>query len=86
MKKECASDAKKDITTAEEFDRRFEAGEDISELVDWEAAHHTGLETRRLTVDFPSWMVAALHNEVVRLGVSSQALIKFIINSYLRPT
>ncbi|MDR1308744.1 MAG: BrnT family toxin, partial [Deltaproteobacteria bacterium] len=51
MKKESASDAKKEIITAEEFDRRFEAGEYIAELVDWEAARHTGLETRRLTVD-----------------------------------
>jgi hypothetical protein len=59
-----------------EFDRRFDAGEDVSEEVDWESARRINQEPRRVNVDFPTWMVAALDRESGRLGVSRQALIK----------
>ena len=59
-----------------EFDRRFDAGEDVSEQVDWESARRVNQEPRRVNVDFPTWMVAALDRESGRLGVSRQALIK----------
>lgn len=70
--------------TAKEFDRRFEAGEDISEFVDWKAARRPGREVQRVNVDFPAWMVTAMDEEAARMGVSRQALIKFIMNSHLR--
>lgn len=60
----------------DEFDRRFDAGEDVSEHVDWESARRINQEPRRVNVDFPTWMVAALDRESGRLGVSRQALIK----------
>ena len=59
-----------------EFDRRFDAGEDVSDQVDWESARRVNQEPRRVNVDFPTWMVAALDRESGRLGVSRQALIK----------
>lgn len=59
-----------------EFDRRFDAGEDVSEQVDWESARRVNQEPRSVNVDFPTWMVAALDRESGRLGVSRQALIK----------
>lgn len=70
--------------TAKEFDRRFEAGEDISEFVDWKSARRPGREAQRVNVDFPVWMVTAMDEEAGRLGVSRQALIKFIMGSHLR--
>jgi len=70
--------------TAEEFDRRFENGEDISGFVDWKAARRPGREARRVNVDFPDWMVTAMDEEAAKLGVSRQALIKFVMNSHLR--
>lgn len=71
--------------TAKEFDRRFEAGEDISDYVDWKAAKRPGREAQRVNVDFPAWMVAAMDKEAARLGVSRQALIKFVMNDHLKP-
>jgi len=35
-------------------------------------------------VDFPSWMVSAMDREAVRLGVSRQALIKFVMDNHLK--
>lgn len=72
--------------TAKEFDRRFEDGEDISEFVNWKSAHRPGREVQRVNVDFPAWMVTAMDKEAARLGVSRQALIKFVMDSHLRNT
>jgi hypothetical protein len=61
---------------AEEFDRRFEAGGDITEYLDTTRARRPNLEPRRVNVDFPSWMVASLDREAKRLGVTRQSIIK----------
>lgn len=63
--------------TAEEFDRKFDAGEDISEYVDWSSARRPNLEKAgRVNVDFPAWVVAALDAQAARLGITRQAVIK----------
>jgi hypothetical protein len=68
----------KKIST-EAFDAKFDAGEDISEFVDWSKARRPGRETRRVNVDFPGWVVEALDREAERLGVTRQALVKMWI-------
>ena len=75
---------KKTNISDEEFMRRFDAGEDISEFVDWENARRPGRELQRVNVDFPSWMVNAMDKEASHVGVSRQALIKFVMNNHLR--
>ena len=65
--------------TAEEFDRKFDNGEDVSDYVDWSTAKQPNLETRRVNVDFPAWVVAGLDRQAKRLGVTRQALIKMWI-------
>jgi hypothetical protein len=65
--------------SATEFDARFDAGEDISEFVDWSRMRRPGREVRRVNVDFPSWVVEALDREADRLGVTRQALVKLWI-------
>ena len=69
--------------SAEEFGRRFEAGEDVSAYVDWAAARRPNRQTQRVNVDFPTWMVEALDAEARHLGVSRQALIKVWIANCL---
>ena len=64
---------------AAEFDKAFEAGEDVSGSVDWSKARRPNLALRRVNVDFPSWAVEALDREASRLGVTRQALIKLWI-------
>lgn len=61
---------------AEEFDARFDDGEDVTEVLDVSAATRPGREQRRVNVDFPSWMVDALDREAVRLGVTRQSVVK----------
>ena len=64
---------------AREFDRKFDAGEDVSGDVDWEKARRPNLALKRVNVDFPAWVVEALDREARRLGVTRQALVKLWI-------
>lgn len=62
--------------SAEEFDRRFDDGEDMGDYIDWSKATRGTRETQRVNVDFPAWMVTRLDQEAKRRGVTRQALIK----------
>ena len=59
-----------------DFDRKFDAGKDINDDLDISKARRPGLETRRVNVDFPAWMVESLHREARSLGVTRQSIIK----------
>ena len=61
---------------AEEFDERFDRGEDITAALDLAGARRPGYEQRRVNVDFPAWMVESLDREAKRLGVTRQSIIK----------
>lgn len=65
--------------TAEELDKKFDDGEDISEYMDWSKATRPNLELKRVNVDFPQWVVNGLDREAERLGVTRQSLIKIWI-------
>jgi hypothetical protein len=64
---------------AEEFDKAFDAGEDITEYLELSKARRPGHEQRRVNVDFPIWMIDSLDKEASRLGVARQSLIKILI-------
>ena len=70
--------------SAEEFDSRFDNGEDITPYLDLGKASRPGRKLQRVNVDFPNWMVSAMDKEASRLGVSRQALIKFVMDSHLQ--
>lgn len=58
------------------FDKKFEPGENITDLLDLTKARRPGLEAKRVNVDFPEWMVKSLDKEAHRLGITRQSLIK----------
>jgi hypothetical protein len=64
---------------AEEFDRKFDDGEDVTGELDLAAIRRPGLEQRRVNVDFPVWMIESLDREARRLGVTRQSIIKIWI-------
>jgi len=64
---------------ADEFDKRFDAGEDVTDALDIAAARRPLQNMRRVNVDFPRWMVESLDREAGRLGVTRQSLIKIWI-------
>ena len=68
---------------AREFDRKFDAGEDVTRYLDVSRARRPGHEQRRVNVDFPTWMIDSLDREASRLGVPRQSLIKMLIARHL---
>ena len=61
---------------AEEFDVKFEYGEDITQFLDLSQARRPGYEQKRINIDLPIWMIAALEYEAKRLGVTADSIIK----------
>lgn len=69
---------------AEEFDKKFDQGDDVSEHLDLSKAERPGQKQRRVNVDFPLWMIDSLDQEARRLGVTRQSIIKVWIADRLR--
>jgi hypothetical protein len=61
---------------AEEFDKRFDRGDDVTAALDLQRMRRPDVEQRRVNVDFPAWMVESLDREAKRLGVTRQSIIK----------
>ena len=71
---------------AAELDKKFDDGESILEELDLSRARRPGQEQKRVNVDFPTWMVAALDHEARRLGVTRQSIIKMWLAERLQPS
>ena len=74
---------KKKYITGLEFDQKFDAGEDIVQYLDLKKASQPGLESKRVSVDFPEWIVDQLDRIYSRLGVTRQSIIKIFISERL---
>lgn len=66
------------------FEARFDRGEDILPHVDLSKLEHPELEPRRVSVDFPEWMVQELDRLANHLGITRQSLIKVFIADRLK--
>jgi len=68
--------------SAEEFDRKFDAGEDILPYIDLSSRMTKSefeeklLSIKKVNVDLPSWAIASLDKEAKRMGVTRQSIIK----------
>ena len=69
---------------AEEFDKKFDQGEDISQYLDISKARRPVQEQKRVNVDFPLWMIHLLDREAKRLGVPRQSIIKLWVSERLK--
>jgi len=71
---------------AEEFDKRFKSGEDITKYLDMSGAKRPGHSIKRVNVDFPVWMIKSLDKVASRLGVPRQSIIKVWVAERLEKT
>ena len=69
---------------ATDLDRRFDAGENITKVLDLARAQRTNQKQKRVNIDFPSWMIHSLDKEADRLGVTRQSIIKVWISERLK--
>ena len=68
---------------ANEFDKAFDEGKDISEYLDMSKVSRPGQLQKRVNVDFPQWIIDSLDKEARRLGVTRQSIIKVWIAEHL---
>ena len=71
----------KKITT-EDFDRRFDRGEDITSFLDVKKAQ-VNKNIQRINVDIPTPFLMKIDNEAKRIGVARTALIKLWLSERL---
>jgi len=64
---------------ANDLDRKFDNGEDITGFLELSKAKRPGQEKKRVNVDFPTWIIDRLDKEARRLNVPRQSLIKIWI-------
>jgi len=69
---------------SEEFDRRFDDGEDMTPYLDMSTVSRPGLEPEHIDLEFPSWVVSALDFEASKLGLNRQALITVWLTDRLK--
>jgi len=67
-----------------EFDKKFDAGEDVSGAINWSQARRPNDQPKRVNVDFPAWVVEGLDKQARHLGVTRQSLIKLWIAERLQ--
>jgi hypothetical protein len=68
---------------AHNFDKLFDRGGDLSDVLDLKNAKRPGQMQKRVNVDFPQWVVDSLDKEARRLGVTRQSIIKVWIAEHL---
>ncbi|MEM9272382.1 MAG: CopG family antitoxin [Cyanobacteria bacterium P01_F01_bin.143] len=64
------------VIRAEEFDKKFDDGEDISEYIDFDSLRPPNAEQKPISIELPLWIVKGLDKEAQRLGVTRQSVIK----------
>ena len=71
----------------EDFDKAFDSGNDeIDGVVQWDKGCRPDLESRRVNIDFPAWMLRALDKEAAKLGIARQAIVKTWLAERLEQT
>lgn len=70
--------------TSEEFDKQFDSGEDVGDLLDTKKAR-VNKQVQRINIDFPTSFLKRIDEEAKRIGVTRAALIKIWMAERLEP-
>ena len=70
---------------AEEFDKKFEAGEDLTELMDFSTARRPNRKKQVIELKLPLWMIHQLETEAQKQGISPQAFLQNYLHENLTP-
>ena len=74
---------KKEITS-KEFDKKFDSGEDMADLLDIKKAK-VNKQVQRINIDFPILFLRRIDKEARKIGVARTALIKIWMAERLEP-
>ena len=68
---------------ASEFDRKFDGAESVLCVLDLASTQKPNLVQKKVTVNFPIWMIESLDRTAHRLGVTRQSVIKIWLTERL---
>jgi predicted DNA binding CopG/RHH family protein len=71
-------------TTAENLERRFAKGEDVTDYFDLAKASRPLLQKERINLDIPHWMILKIDRVARRKGMPRQAQIKEWLSQKLK--
>lgn len=71
------------MAKSSEIDRRFEDGESVLKMAKKNGKIEIKMQTQKVNINFPTWMIEALDVESEKLAIDRQAVIKMIINQSL---
>lgn len=66
-----------------EFDQKFDAGEDITALLDLSKVKRDRSRQKTISIDLPIWIIEAIDQEANRLGVTPQLIIQTSLTAHL---
>jgi hypothetical protein len=67
----------------QEFDQRFDDGEDIIQNLDLSQAKRSRSAQKTVSIDLPVWMIESIDREANRLGVTPQSIIQTSLTEHL---
>lgn len=60
-----------------DFDEKFDENKvDVIEYLDLSALRHPNQQQKRISINFPIWVIDSLDKEANRIGVTCQSIIK----------
>jgi CopG antitoxin of type II toxin-antitoxin system len=68
---------------ANEFDQKFDDGEDITQYLDLSQAKRSRSAQTTVKIDLPIWIVESIDREANRLGVTPQSIIQTSLTEHL---
>jgi len=68
---------------AQEFDQKFDNGEDITEMLDLSQAKRPLSAQKKVSIDLPILMIKLIEQEASRLGVTPQTIIQTSLAEHL---
>ena len=71
---------------AKDFEQRFDEGVDLTASLDLSKAKRVLQEQKRVSVDFPTWMIDSFDREASKLGVTRQSVMKVWLAERLEAT
>jgi hypothetical protein len=73
----------KKFIASEEFDKKFDSGEDVTGHLDLAKAK-VNRHVRRINIDFPESFLEKIDAEAEKIGVARTALIKMWLSDHLK--
>lgn len=70
---------------AEEFDVKFDSGQDVTEFLDFSTARRPNREPKTIELTLPAWRINQLKTEANNQGISAQTFLENDLTQHISP-